>query len=201
VVTSSCTQTSDVSCQQNDLLNVSSATVCVVCSGGTTQVTGVTGATTLATLQGLVQSKDGWWTTLPTAGERNLGSPVVLAGIVFFPSFVPDTNICTASGTGYLYALFYQTGSAYKESVVGTATSGSNTNVKRSTSLGAGLQSQMAVHMGAGGSDTAGTAGGGGCQGGVTVYSQSSTGSLNKLCSKTAFSYYSRYVSWMNQRL
>jgi len=206
VVTGGCTQTSDLSCQRNDLVNVSGATVCVVCSGATTQVTGVTGATTLATLQGLVQSKDGWYTTLlpasgPPVGERALAAPVVLAGIVFFPSFVPDTNVCTASGTGYLYALFYQTGSAYKESVIGTEVVGSNTNVKRSTSLGAGLQSQMAVHMGAGGSDTAGTAGGGGCQGGVTVYSQSSTGSLNKLCSRTAGSYYSRYVSWMNQRL
>ena len=54
---------------ENDLVDVSNATVCVVGVGdcglatGTNQVSGVTGTTTFTGLIGLVQSKDGWVTS------------------------------------------------------------------------------------------------------------------------------------------
>jgi type IV pilus assembly protein PilY1 len=202
---------SESSCAKNlDLVDVTNAVVCSQCSGN--QVTGVGSVTTLlgtdssTTLQGLVKSKDGWFTklTLPDSAsprERALASPTLLGGIVFFPTFVPVDDICTAVGNGYLYALFYLTGSAYKESVIGTDTTGGNTTVvKRSISLGEGQVAQLGVHIGAQGTGVGGTNGGGGCQGGTAVIGQSSTGAISGACAKTQ-SAWSRYLSWSDQRL
>jgi type IV pilus assembly protein PilY1 len=154
-------QTSSTSCQDNDLLNVTSATVCIVgqgdCgqAGGTNQVTGVTGATSFTSLVGLIQSKDGWYTTLPQSGaangERVLASPVVFGGIVYFPTFIPTNDICASSGTSYLYSLFYKTGSAYTESIIGTTPGASgNVNVSGKISLGEGLAFGGVTHIGSG---------------------------------------------------
>ncbi len=154
-----CTQTSSTSCHENDLLDVSTATVCVIGQGncgqaaGTNQVTGVTGATSFTTLIALIQSKDGWFTSLPQSGaangERVLSSPVVFGGIVFFPTFIPTNDICASSGTSYLYALYYKTGSAYTESIIGTsAGAGGVTNVSGKMSLGEGLAFGGVTHVG-----------------------------------------------------
>ncbi|MDA2912237.1 hypothetical protein MYX04_15065, partial [Nitrospiraceae bacterium AH_259_D15_M11_P09] len=103
--------------------------------------------------------------------------------IVFFPSYVtPEDSGCESSpGTGTLYALFYLTGSAYTESAIGTESVGGNTNVMRSVSVGSGMASQVAVHIGAQGTD-AGT----GVSSRATVCSQTSTGALTCTRSKPA---------------
>lgn len=198
-------QTSSTNCHDNDLVNVSSAQVCVVgvgtCGAGTDQVTGVTGVTTFTgtgttSLIGLVQSKDGWYTTLPASRERVLVNPTLIGGIAFFPSFTPDNNICAATGSSNLYALFYLTGSAYTESIIGTTASGSNQIVNRSMSLGTGLAAQMAIHLGSQGSGAVG----GGCQGGMGGFINTSSGNIAQTCAKTAFSVRSHYVAWINQR-
>jgi type IV pilus assembly protein PilY1 len=203
VMSGFCTETSATSCYDNDLVNVSSAIVCSVCTGN--QISGVPGVTTLegtttTSLQGLVASKDGWFTTLPTTRERVLSTPTLLGGIIFFPSFIPVDDPCKSSGIGNLYALFYLTGSAYKESVIGTDIVGGNTNVKRSISLGEGQTAQLGVHIGRQGSDSNGSYSGGGCQGGVSIVGQSSTGAISNSCVKPALSSWSRYLSWNNQR-
>jgi type IV pilus assembly protein PilY1 len=197
VVQSACTQTTVADCQQNDLVNVSGATVCVVCTSGTDQVTGVAGVTTLegtatSTLQGLVASKHGWYTTLPTLGERDLASPTLLGGIVFFPTYVPTvTDVCTGSGSSSLYALFYLTGSAYRESVIGTDVVAGNTVVKRSLTLGIGMASQVSVHIGALATDSAT-----GVTGRAKACTQSSSGALTCIRTNPALSVWSRYLSW-----
>ena len=206
VMTGGCTESGVSSCEFKNLLNVSNVTVCVVCASGTNQVTGVSGVTTFSgsattTLQGLVQSMDGWYTTLPTSGERVVASPTLVGGIVYFSSFIPSSDICSGAGTGNLYGLYYLTGSAYKDSVVGTSTAGGNTNVSRSIALGtAGMASQMAVHIGAQGTGANGTTSNTGCVGRVTGFIQSSTGTLSQFCTKPALNPWSRYVSWLNQR-
>jgi type IV pilus assembly protein PilY1 len=212
VLKATCTQTSQTSCVQKDLVNVSSATVCVVgtgnCgqSGGTNQVTGVTGVTgdlnfsgtATTTLQGLVASKKGWYTTLPASRERALSSPTLFGGIVFFPTYTPTTtDVCSGeTGNSSLYALFYLTGSAYKTPVIGTEASGGNTNVKRSTSLGAGVASQIGIHVGGEGTDSAT---------GITsrekICTQMSTGQLVCKQGNPAQDTWSRYLSWINLRL
>ncbi len=196
---STCTQTT--ASQSNKLLDVSGAVVCNPCATGTNEVSNVTGATTLSELEGDIQDPtqniDGWFTTLPTAGERSLSAPTILGGTVFFTTFIPTTDICVAAGTGNLYALYYLTGSAYKESVIGTTTAVGTTTIKRSTSLGTGLPSQMAVQIGSEGSGASGASGSGsGCAGRVTGFIQASTGVLGSVCGKPALSVWSRMLSW-----
>jgi type IV pilus assembly protein PilY1 len=162
-------------------------------------VTGLTGVTTFSgtgttTLEGMVQSKQGWFVTFPVAGERDLSSPTILGGTVFFTTFVPINDICTASGDGNLYALYYLTGSAYKQSTIGTTSGGAN--VAKTISLGTGLPSQMAVQIGAQGSGSSGASSSAGCAGRVTGYIQASTGVLGSLCGTPALSVWSRMVSW-----
>jgi type IV pilus assembly protein PilY1 len=206
-----CGQTSDTNCHDNDLVNVSSAQICVLnvgtCGGATNQVTGVTGVTTFSSgsgttsLIGLVKSKDGWYTTLPAARERVLSNPTLIGGIAFFPSFIPDNNICAATGSSNLYALFYLTGSAYTESIIGLTPSGSNQIVNRSMSLGTGLAAQMAIHLGSQGSGGGGGGGGGGgCQSGMGGFINTSSGNIAQTCANSAYSMRSRYVAWINQR-
>ncbi len=169
VLNAGCDQSAGVtSCMDNDLVDVTTATVCVVGVGdcgqasGTNQVTGVTGATTFTGLIGLVQSKDGWVTrlvepaSLPThpvaygIGERAVSSPTVFGGVVFFPTFIPTNDICVSSGTSRLWALFYKTGSAYQEPIIGTSAAGANQTVNKFGSLGEGLAFGIVVHMGSG---------------------------------------------------
>lgn len=211
VMSNTCTggQTSTTNCQDNDLVNVSNAQVCVLgvgsCGGGTNQVTGVTGVTSFSgtgttSLIGLVQSKDGWYTTLPAARERVLVNPTLIGGIAFFPSFIPDDNICAVTGSSNLYALFYLTGSAYAEPIIGTTPSGSNQIVNRSMDLGTGLAAQMAIHLGSQGSGAGGGGGSSGCQSGVGGFINTSSGNIAQTCANLAYSVRSRYVAWMNQR-
>ena len=121
---------------------------------------------------------------------------------MFFPSFVPNNDVCVSTGNGVLYALFYLTGSAYTEASLGTSVDGGgNTNANRSISIGStGLASQMALHMGGQGTGGAGAASNAGCAGRVTGFIQSSTGTLTQFCSKPALSGWSRYVSWIGKR-
>lgn len=209
VAGAACTQSTTTNCLDNDLVNVSSAQVCVLsigtCGGSTSQVTGVTGVTTFTgtgttSLIGLVQSKDGWYTTLPAARERVLVNPTLVGGIVFFPTFIPNDDICSSSGTSNLYALFYLTGSAYTESIIGTTAAGSNQNVNRSMSLGSGLAAQMAIQLGGQGTGSGGSGNGSGCQGGAMGFINTSSSTIVQPCTNLANSVRSRYIAWINQR-
>ncbi len=184
------------------LVDLSAVTVCVIgttdCTAAT-QVSNVTqlnggSASSYASLVSLVQSQDGWFTTLPTTGERMVSTPVVLGGIVLYPTFVPSSDLCVAAGNSYLYALYYKTGGPYSEPVIGTTAGG--TQIARSMSLGQGLGTSVALHIGVQGSGAAG----GGSQSGLTGCSQSSVGSLNCVNINPAGSVASRYLSWRDQR-
>ncbi len=64
VLNGTCAESTRTGCQDNDLVDVSTAEVCLIgtgdCGSGTDQVTGVTGATDFPSLISLVASKDGW---------------------------------------------------------------------------------------------------------------------------------------------
>ena len=66
-----------------------------------------------------VNGYGGWWRAFDDVGERNLTTTLVFGGAVLFTTYVPSGDICSYGGYGYLYALFYRTGTAY---VAGTAT-------------------------------------------------------------------------------
>ena len=212
VLSGSCTETTTTSCHDDDLVDATNAIVCLVCSGGTNQVTDPanTGVTTfsgtgLTSMVGLVASKDGWRVDLPVgsginAAERSVVNPTLIGGTVFFPTFVPENDFCQSNGASYLYALFYKTGTAATTPVVGTTTAGSNVNVATKISLGVGMASSMSVQIGSQGSGGQGTGGGGGgCSGGMTGAIQQSTGAATKPC-LSAGDYFSKYVSWVHQR-
>jgi type IV pilus assembly protein PilY1 len=210
VMNSGCTQTSTTNCPTSNLVNTTSAVVCVVCATGTNQLTDsnnptVTGVNTGAnSMVGLVQSKDGWYVKLATAAgtasERSVSSPVVLAGAVFFPTLIPTNDFCASTGTSYLYALYYKTGSAYSSPIIGTSASGANTNSNTRMNLGDGVASQVAVHI-----DGTGTSSGssiGSAPGGppIKACSQMSTGSSTCFDANAPSPPYSRYMTWERQR-
>lgn len=205
VLSATCTETSTTSCQDNDLVDVTNAVICIVCSGSTNQVTDPTnpGVTTFngtgtTSMVGLVASKDGWRITLPGpvsitdpmtsittnySAERSVVNPTLVAGSIFFPTFAPTNDFCASDGASYLFALFYKTGTASTAPVIGTASSGGNTNVNARTSLGIGLASSGTIH----------------CGQGCSYNTQMSTGAFTQ-GDVNLEGNYSRYVNWVHQR-
>ena len=205
VMSATCTETSTVNCHSDDLVDVTKAVICIVCSGSTNQVTDPTnpGVTTFngtgtTSMIGLVASKDGWRITLPGpinitdpmtfittkySAERSVVNPTLVAGTIFFPTFAPTNDFCASDGTSYLYALFYKTGTASTAPVIGTATAGSNTNVNAKMSIGTGLASSGTIH----------------CGQGCSFNIQMSTGAFTQGDASLEGNY-SRYVNWVHQR-
>ncbi|HEY5627702.1 MAG TPA: hypothetical protein VIR79_07130, partial [Nitrospira sp.] len=193
-----CVQTDVVNCTNQNLLDVSNAEICVTCASGT-QVQGVTGATTYSGLIDQIQGnaslsitpKDGWVvemqsgnSSLGIGGERSLVNPTLIGGAIFFTSFVPDTDICKASGSSYLYAMYYLTGAGYSDPIMGLDASG---KAIRRVSLGEGLASSVAIQIGA--QPT-----------GMSGFYQSSNSVVNKVSPKAPASIWSQYISWMSNR-
>jgi type IV pilus assembly protein PilY1 len=179
-----CTQTAVWSCWEDNLLDVSNVQICVTCAAGSNQVNGVAGTTTYPALISLVQSKDGWVTYLPTAGERSIVPPTIIAGAVLFPTFIPNNDICLALGDSNLYALFYKTGGAYPDPIIGVDAAGHS---QRSTSLGQGLASSVAIQIGA-------------APTGVAGFYQTSGATIGTITPTTPLSAWSEYVSWVSRR-
>ena len=185
-------QTSATSCKVTTLADVSNAVVCWVdgstcigSGGSANQVTNVPGLTggnfqSLLTLTG--NTKQGWFSKLSTSGERSVGSPVILGGLVFYATFVPSTDPCVASGNGKLYGLSYVTGTAPAEPIFAGATSGGA--IANSVSLGQGVTSTPSFHIG---------------QGGVQADIQQSHGGITAVTTSMS-GVWSRYISWIQQR-
>jgi len=216
VMNGGCTQTNTTNCLIDNssakaLVNTTNAVVCVVCATGTNQMTDpnnptLTDVTTGAnSMVGLIQSKDGWYVKLVTAAgtssERSVSSPVVLAGAVFFPTLIPTNDFCASTGTSYLYALYYKTGSAYTSPIIGTTASGGNTNSDTRVLMGEGVASQVAVHIdGPGTSNGSSAAGGTGGKPPIKFCSQMSTGSSECKDASGPNPPWSRYLTWVRQR-
>ncbi|KPJ57599.1 MAG: hypothetical protein AMJ42_04650 [Deltaproteobacteria bacterium DG_8] len=111
---------------------------------------GVEGATALTwdAFVDEVQAEEGWYLSLATGGERVLNRPSVLGGVVLFAPFAPDDDICAYGGTGSLYALYYETGTAYYEDILGTETYGDNEKSIKRISLDKGITSEIGLHVG-----------------------------------------------------
>ena len=216
VMNGGCIQASTTNCLIDDtsakvLVNTTNSVVCVVCATGTNQMTDsnnptLTDVTTGAnSMVGLVQSKDGWYVKLVTAAgtsaERSVSSPVVLAGAVFFPTLIPTNDFCSSTGTSYLYALYYKTGSAYSSPIIGTSASGANTNSDTRVLMGEGVASQVAVHIDGPGTSNGSSSGGGtGGKPPIKFCSQMSTGSSECKDASGPNPPWSRYLTWIRQR-
>jgi hypothetical protein len=56
------------------------------------------------------QSGWGWTGPMPAGSERVLVKPLVLGGVVFFVTFIPDEDICAGNGESWLFAVDFETG-------------------------------------------------------------------------------------------
>ncbi len=63
-------------------------------------------------------SKYGWRFDLPVTGERSVTSPVARADAVFFNTFIPETDPCSAGGYGYKFAVDMVTGGSPEEAII-----------------------------------------------------------------------------------
>jgi type IV pilus assembly protein PilY1 len=124
------------------------------------------GSTTVSDTQQQIASADGWLLDFPLSGERNLGQAVLLGDIITFSTYVPSQDTCTFEGVSYLYALYFETGTAYFESVMGLEpeNGAGEQEVIKKVSLGRGLTITPSIHAGK--------------QNGATVFVQSSSGAI-----------------------
>lgn len=132
-----------------DLLDVSG--VGVIEGGATvfdTKTTPTVSATNFDSLVTEVEGKDGWKIDFVEPTERNLGQAALLGGLLTFTTYDPSDDACTIEGFSNLYALFYKTGTAYKESVSGI--NETTSEVKKIIDLGLGLTITPNIHTGKG---------------------------------------------------
>ena len=100
------------------------------------------------------RAEDGWYRTLTESKERSVTKATVLGGIAFYPTFVPNEDVCGFGGDSYLYGLYFETGTAYYESVFADDTetiiiSGeAYEKLMGKISLGVGKSSALGVHVG-----------------------------------------------------
>jgi type IV pilus assembly protein PilY1 len=96
-----------------------------------------------------VQAEKGWYIDLAAGGERLLTRPNILGGVVLFAPYTPLEDICQCGGTGALYALYYETGTAYHKPIIGTSDYGDGRDeCLKAISLGEGLTSEIGLHVG-----------------------------------------------------
>jgi type IV pilus assembly protein PilY1 len=147
---------------RTDLLDVSNG---VVYEDGS-DVEGVSGVDTFESLLSEIDSLSGWLLDFPDAKERNLGQATLLGDILTFTTYVPSLDPCEFEGESFLYAVYYKTGTAWLESVIGLGTleKEGKKEVLRRTSLGQGLSITPNIHTGR--------------QEGSTVFVQTSTGAI-----------------------
>jgi len=104
------------------------------------------------------------------AGERNLGEAVLAGDVLTFTSYVPTDDPCGLDGESMVYALYYLTGTAYYQSIIGldpTDVSGSDALVLKRASLGKGMTITPNIHVGR--------------EEGSRAYIQTSTGAIKPL--------------------
>ncbi len=77
------------------------------------KITGTQDGARTTTALALAAGKLGWYLDLTDTGERFVGNPEIENGIVFFPTFQPNTtDSCGTGGTNWLYGLNSLTGGA-----------------------------------------------------------------------------------------
>lgn len=101
-------------------------------------------------LVALARTYDGWKRTLPDPGERMLSKPAVLGGLTLFTSYVPSSETCSFGGYSYLWALYFETGTAYRLAVFdpGTEVVAGAVYLAERYSLGLGQASSVGIHVG-----------------------------------------------------
>ncbi|MEO0235566.1 MAG: PilC/PilY family type IV pilus protein [candidate division WOR-3 bacterium] len=129
----------------SELLNATNIKVKVDTSGRAT-VENAPGLPNNLSFEAFVDSVNrrykGWYVVLPQ-GERTLSFPLVTGGAVLFTSYKPNNDPCGFGGSGWLYVLFYKTGTAAKNAPLGI----SGGYALKAVSV-QGMPASPAVHIG-----------------------------------------------------
>ncbi|MFA6899692.1 MAG: PilC/PilY family type IV pilus protein [Desulfurivibrionaceae bacterium] len=140
---------------------------------------------TFAEMLAEARCHDGWKRTM-TPGERAVTKPAVMGGLALFTAYTPSSDVCGFGGNSSLYALYYESGTAYKHTIFREGTesvSGLNT-VRYKLSLGAGKASSVGIHVGKN------------AEGKVTGFVQQSTGAIEQIELGPALNLRSGFISW-----
>jgi len=178
------------------LLDISSSTVETDGSVG-----GLGGTDTWGKLMTASQTADGWamyfgkvaeavdytGALLSHQGERMLSKPLVLGGLVSWTTYIPGIDECSSKGESNVYAVYYTTGTAYKDYVFTDQKDQANpdTKVARVKKLGAGMPSSMSAQI-----TSSGTTKG---------FAQQSTGSILEIESVNPVSMQSGVLGWRSE--
>ena len=173
----------------NSLTDVTNLQVCTKLSGGGVydETTGNCSSTTYSSYQAMISSmrsssSKGWYLDLsktdPSPSEKVLSRSVVLGGLVLFTTYKP-TDMCSIFGDSRLYALYYETGTAYINPVLPIDSSTSVT-VSKSMDLGKGMPTAVGVAIG----ET------------VTGFVQKSTGEIVRIETEPGLDVRSGAASW-----
>ncbi len=166
------TELGELGLLQVDQINVASAesadTAALSCVGGGTACLPLTGGTPLSNFQELLNyivgtgegcaadddpGTDGWYRNFPLPRERNVGQGTLLSGLLTYTTYQPYDEVCRPEGLGYLYGLYYQTGTAfYKPVFISDAADGlkGDGSVNETVDLGRGLTTTPSLHVGKG---------------------------------------------------
>ena len=94
--------------------------------------------------------KDGWYRDFYEERERNLGQASLLGGLASFTTYRPFIDPCKDEGLGYLYGVYFLTGTAWVEDVFGTVDVNSDPRQENPVrmELGKGLSTTPNIHIG-----------------------------------------------------
>jgi type IV pilus assembly protein PilY1 len=129
----------------------------------------------------------GWYFELTdiagsNAGERVLVKPSIFGGLTMFTSFKPIDDVCKTGGDGRLYAVYFETGTAYQRDIFGFVDPVPGTTLTRSMDIGEGRPSSLAIHVGQ--------------EKGGKMYVQQSTGEIKEIEMKPPINPKSKSVLW-----
>jgi len=106
-----------------------------------------------------VRTKSGWFLNLSSSSgspsERVVARSAILGGLVMFTTYTPVSiggGSCSSIGSSKLYALYYETGTAYDKPIFeGTDNAGNDINateIQKSLSLGEGMPTAVGIAVG-----------------------------------------------------
>jgi type IV pilus assembly protein PilY1 len=115
------TSQTDPSYGFTDLLNATNVKVKIDTSGNATveNIPGMSNLSFEAFVDSVNRKYKGWYVELPN-GEKSLNFPLVLGGAVFFTTYKTVSDPCAIGGQGWLYVLYYKTGTAHSIASLGT---------------------------------------------------------------------------------
>ena len=138
----------------------------------------------------------GWKLQLSTApAERNVTSTSLLGDILFASAFTPSSNLCGGQGRSELYGLFFKTGAPSPDiptfsTTPATIAGETVEEAIRSVDLGVGLASAPSLHAAAARDNR-----------GLTVFTQTSTGAIERREGAITQAARSGEISWQETYL